>query len=137
MHLPPPEGLTSRQWWLGLKLGRLTGRQRVPLLDTRGVPFHFSAPDQVLRLLHTLDRQLAGRITMSESITSEGSRDRHLVSSPIEEVITSSQLEGAVTSRRVAQAMLRSGRSPRGRSELMIATTWRRCTASRRLGATR
>ncbi len=121
MHLPPPEGLTSRQWWLGLKLGRLTGRKRVPLLDTRGVPFHFSAPDQVLRLLHTLDQQLAGRITMSESITSEGSRDRYLVSSLIEEAITSSQLEGAVTSRRVAQAMLRSGRSPRDTSELMIA----------------
>lgn len=43
-----------------------------------------------------------------------------MVSSLIEEAITSSQLEGAATSRRVAKDMIRSGREPKNRSERMI-----------------
>jgi Fic family protein len=42
----------------------------------------------------------------------EGHRDRFVVSSLIEEAITSSQLEGASTTRVVAKDMLRSGRAP-------------------------
>ncbi|MGB5276844.1 MAG: Fic family protein, partial [Gammaproteobacteria bacterium] len=51
---------------------------------------------------------------------SSDDRDRYLVSSLIEEAITSSQLEGAATTREVAKAMLRSGRSPQDRNERMI-----------------
>ncbi len=43
----------------------------------------------------------------------------------IEEAITSSQLEGAVTTRQVAKEMLRSGRPPRDRSEQMILNNYR------------
>lgn len=124
IHLSPPAGLTSRQWWLSIKLSRVGGRRVVPLRDTSGEPFHLTTPDQVLRLLHVLDQQLAGRIAMSDTITSEGSRDRYVVSSRIEEAITSSQLEGAVTSRRVAKDLLRSGRPPRDRSERMIVNNF-------------
>ncbi|MDP1644347.1 MAG: hypothetical protein Q8K35_03935 [Thiobacillus sp.] len=45
---------------------------------------------------------------------------RYLISSLIEEAITSSQLEGASTTRRVAEAMLREGRKPGTLSERMI-----------------
>ena len=38
----------------------------------------------------------------------------------MEEAIASSQLEGAVTTRRVAKRMLRDGRKPRSKAELMI-----------------
>lgn len=43
----------------------------------------------------------------------------------MEEAIRSSQLEGAVTSRRVAKELLRSGRPPKDRSERMILNNYR------------
>jgi Fic family protein len=43
----------------------------------------------------------------------------------IEEAITSSQLEGAVTTRQVAKEMIRTGRTPRDRSEQMVLNNYR------------
>ena len=63
---------------------------------------------------------------MDEEVLSEDqARQRFLVNSLIEEAIRSSQLEGATTSRRVAKDLLRTGRPPRDRSELMIANNYR------------
>ena len=124
IHLSPPAGLTTREWWVAIKLARASAAKPLPLLGTDGRPVHIRTPDSVLEVLHELDKQLAGRISMSESITSAGTRDRYLFTSLMEEAITSSQLEGAVTSRRVAKEMLRSGRPPRDRSEQMIANNF-------------
>ena len=54
----------------------------------------------------------------------------------MEEAITSSQLEGAATSRRVAKDMLRSGRTPKNRSERMIVNNFRAMQRIRELRAT-
>jgi Fic family protein len=48
-----------------------------------------------------------------------------VINSLIEEAITSSQLEGAATTRKVAKEMLRTGRKPRTRDELMILNNYR------------
>lgn len=125
LHRPPPAGLTRDEWWVALKIGRLITQKPIPLQDTSARPFFISMPDAVLRSLHLLDQQLAGRIAAPEAITTAGSRDRFLISSLIEEAVTSSQLEGAVTSRRVAVQMLRSGRPPADRSERMIVNNYR------------
>ena len=61
----------------------------------------------------------------SDKIAALLSSNIYLVNSLIEEAITSSQLEGAATTRRVAKEMLRSGRRPRDRSERMIANNYR------------
>ena len=53
-------------------------------------------------------------------MTNAEQRDRYVVRSLLEEAITSSQLEGAVTTREVAKEMIRSGRKPRDISEQMI-----------------
>jgi Fic family protein len=120
LHLLPPEGLTTEEWWTAIKLGRAQGKRTIALLDTSGRPFSFNNPDLVLERLHRIDQQASGNIAMSESITTPGVRDRYVLTSLIEEAITSSQLEGATTSRRVAKDMLRSGRDPRNRDERMI-----------------
>lgn len=63
---------------------------------------------------------------MDEVVTSDAqARERYLVNSLTEEAIRSSQLEGATTSRQVAKELLRSGREPRDRSELMIFNNYR------------
>jgi Fic family protein len=59
-----------------------------------------------------------------EPITNPQTRDRYLVRSLIEEAITSSQLEGAVTTREVAKEMIRTGRTPRDTSEQMILNNY-------------
>ncbi|GJL82591.1 MAG: hypothetical protein DHS20C01_22250 [marine bacterium B5-7] len=59
-----------------------------------------------------------------EVITDEVRR-RFVVSALMEESITSSQLEGASTTRLVAQEMLRYGRAPRNKSEIMILNNYR------------
>lgn len=125
MHLAPPKGLSHREWWLRLKLSRAADRRAVPLLDVASVPFYFSLPNPVLELLHQVDQQASGRIGMADSVANPATRDRYVVTSLIEEAITSSQLEGASTTRRVAKEMLRTGREPRDRSEQMIANNFR------------
>ncbi|WP_457673613.1 Fic family protein, partial [Thiolapillus sp.] len=81
-------------------------------------------PNQVLALLHIIDSQARGQIRMDEQITSPETRDRYIVSSLMEEAITSSQLEGASTTRKVAVEMLRTGRKPVDRSEQMIVNNY-------------
>ena len=81
-------------------------------------------PDPVLRLLHAIDQLAAGNVGMGSPMVSGEDRNRYLVSSLIEEAITSSQLEGAATTRKEAKAMLRSGRQPRDKSERMILNNY-------------
>ena len=52
-------------------------------------------------------------------------RDRLIVSSLMEEAIATSQIEGAVTTRKVAKEMLRTSRKPKNRSEQMIVNSYR------------
>ncbi|MHB1157498.1 MAG: Fic family protein [Phycisphaerales bacterium] len=69
--------------------------------------------------------QHAGGIlqTVQRPISSDDA-DRYMVRSLIEESITSSQIEGAVTTRRIAKDMIRSGRPPRDTSEQMILNNY-------------
>ena len=117
---PAPEGFTNRTWWLGFVLARRTGRQRLPLLGKGGVPFWFSNVPPVLEALQRLDREMAGHILLDEDVVSSGEKNRYLVNSLMEESIRSSQLEGANTTRVIAQEMLRTRRRPRDQGERMI-----------------
>ncbi|MBI5329062.1 MAG: Fic family protein [Betaproteobacteria bacterium] len=119
-HRTPPVGLTLEQWWLGIKMARRSQFQKLPLQDKAGVPFTFAMPAPVIQGLHVIDRDTAGQILMDAPVAGPQDRDRYLMSSLIEESITSSQLEGASTTRRVAEDMLRQGRRPRDLSERMI-----------------
>ncbi len=119
-HRTPPEGMTSELWWAGIKLARRAMLKALPLLDKHDRPIQFAMPDPVLRALHGIDQQAAGEVAMADTAVSGEDRNRYLVRSLIEEAITSSQLEGAVTTRDEAKEMLRSGRTPKDRSEKMI-----------------
>lgn len=125
-HLDPPGGLSNEEWWLGLKASRVAEARFLPWSDKDGTPFRYGLPDSVLRRLHRVDQRASGEIAMDEVVTSEKQAgQRFLVNSLMEEAIRSSQLEGATTSRRVAKEMLRTGREPRDRGELMIANNYR------------
>ena len=124
-HLDPPNGLTHEEWWAGIKIGRASVRRAIPLTDPAGTAFTYSTPDAVLRALHLVDQRAAGEIRMPEVVTTDGqARQQYLVNSLMEEAIRSSQLEGASTSRRAAKELLRTGRTPKDRSELMIVNNY-------------
>ncbi|MHB1831573.1 MAG: Fic family protein [Acidiferrobacteraceae bacterium] len=124
-HRTPPDGLTHEGWWAGIKIARQGLLKPLPFQDKRKRPILFGMPDPVLRALHEVDRRAGGTVAMDQPIVSSEDRDRYLVRSLIEEAITSSQLEGAATTREEAKMMLRSGRKPRDRSELMILNNFR------------
>jgi Fic family protein len=119
-HLKPPAGLTSEEWWASIKIARRQLRRALPLTTAAGVPFTFAMVDPIQEMLHKIDQQAAGRIAIADEITNPETRDRYIFSSLVEESITSSQLEGASTTRQVAADMIRSGRRPRDKSEQMI-----------------
>ena len=99
----PPEGITLQEWWLALKLRRKSGSRGIALKDKTGQPFHFCVPDLVVDLLHQIDRGGGTFVQIPEQITNADQRDRYVIRSLIEESITSSQLEGAATTREVAK----------------------------------
>ena len=119
-HRAPPAGLTHEQWWLGVKFARLSLNRQLPMTDKFGRPFSFAMPPLVTEYLHEIDSRGSGRIAMPDEVTNPQTRTRFLVRSLIEEAITSSQLEGASTTRQKAMEMFRSGRLPAGKSEQMI-----------------
>lgn len=122
----PPDDLTHEEWWAATRLARTMVERPVDrLVDVEGRPFTFTLPDAVLRSIENVNRAASGHIAVSEQVTNASTRDRYLVSSLIEEAITSSQLEGAATSRRVAKEMIRSGRPPADRGERMILNNYR------------
>lgn len=123
-HLPPPEGLSAEQWWLGIKLVRRKNYRSLLLLDKCGRPFQYASPASVLRSLHWLDRQAAGSIQAQAMIAEPEQRKTYLIRSLIEEAISSSQLEGASTTHSVAREMLRQDREPRNQGEKMIANNY-------------
>lgn len=119
-HLEPPEGLDSEEWWAAIKLARRQLSRQTPLLAKDRTPFRFTATDAAQRMLHRIDQQSSGAIKGSDQVTDPTTRDTYLIKTLFEEAITSSQLEGAATTREVAKDMLQRGRAPRNRSEQMI-----------------
>lgn len=124
-RLQPPTGLSCEEWWAAVKFARRQTRRTIPLKDKDGNSFAYCLADPVLESLYEIDRDVNGRITTSDQLLNPQTRDRYVLSSLIEEAITSSQLEGASTTRDVAKQMIRSGRRPMNRSERMIFNNYR------------
>ncbi|QIS14602.1 Fic family protein [Nocardia arthritidis] len=120
----PPRDLTPQEWWLGVKMMRINMLRPLPLQMIGGREFAYALPDEVLQLTDEITRRTSGQIAAPEPVTNPATRNRYVISSLIEESITSSQLEGASTSRIVAKEMIRSGRQPRDRSERMILNNY-------------
>lgn len=119
-HLTPPQGLTVEQWWLAIKLARNAAARDLSLLDREGKPFRIAITDSMASKLHAITQQASGSLLGLDQIEDERARQRFVLRSQIEEAMTSSQLEGAGTTRPVAKEMLRSGRAPKDRGERMI-----------------
>jgi len=123
-HRQVPEGLSLREWWYLIKSPRISSLKKITLQDKNHIPFSYNVVESISRDLHEIDMHAGGGIQMEDKFLNPQARDQYLVRSLIEEAITSSQLEGAVTTRVVAKELLRSGREPKDKSEKMILNNY-------------
>jgi len=127
----PPEGYSHEEWWYALKRERQFLFKAVPLRDKNDTLFKYLIADPVPEMLHKIDQGAGGFIRMPEQITNPDTKDQYYVGSLIQEAITSSQLEGAATTREIAKEMIKTGRAPRDKSERMIFNNFK---TMRRIG---
>lgn len=108
-------GVSAEQLWGAVKISR-----RLLYIFNWG-KYGISVPmtNEMQRMCHFFDMNFGGSWGSGSLIPNED-RERFLVSSLMEEAISSSQMEGAATTRKVAKDMLRKKISPRSRSEQMI-----------------
>ncbi len=121
---PTPADLSHEEWWLGLRFVRKGHAKNLPFKCTRGNRFSYALPDPILETLHEIDQRAGGHIQMPDEITNPEMKDRYYVSSLFEESITSSILEGAATTRKIARNMIRTGRKPKDHNERMIINNY-------------
>src|SRR4051812_17185144 len=84
-QLPPPDGLSHREWWFAIKIARTALGRRLPLKDKRGEAFNVSIASSMQRRLHFLDREAAGAILGADVVSDNATKRRFLVRSLIEE----------------------------------------------------
>ncbi len=124
-YLELPEEYNSHIiWWTLIKIARKNNYNMLPIKGLDDIHFKFTIIDDFQRSLHCLDQYASGNISLDEPILNPQLKNTYLVSSLIEESITSSQLEGATTTRDVAKKMLREGRKPKDKSEKMILNNY-------------
>ena len=112
-YKPRPDGVGAEELWGTIKFSRIAQRQNL----WKKYGLWVSVTNRMQQMCHNFDLSFAG--TGETSIPTE-ERARYVVSSLMEEAISSSQMEGASTTRKVAKDMLRKNVSPRSRSEQMI-----------------
>ena len=117
---PVPEGLSREAWWYAVRTARASTARPTPFVMKDGTRLTFNLPDRFLRLNEEITAQARGQVELPGEVATQGLRDRYLINSLYEEAITSSQMEGASTTRRDAKKMLREKKEPRDRSERMI-----------------
>ncbi len=112
-----PNNINLEHIWALIKLFR---SQQYKSFKFNGWTFKYLLLNDVLRKLHLMDKGAAGHLeTGLESVNTEG-KSRYIIGSLMEEAIASSQLEGAVTTRKIAKELLRLKKKPRNCSEQMI-----------------
>lgn len=85
--------------------------------------FSYMITDYMERALHGFDMHIGGNLTSNTGIA-EADRNKFVISSLIEESISSSQMEGANTTRRKAKEMIQQAKKPKNKSEQMILNNY-------------
>jgi len=116
----PPDGLSLEDWWAVIKLARSAQYKELALFDNNNKPFKHILTDYINQALHQIDCDASGGISSTEPILNSQTRDKYLIRSLWEESISSSQLEGASTTRHIAKEMLQTKRKPLNKDEQMI-----------------
>jgi Fic family protein len=118
--------LAPEDFWALVKFSRATlPNQTIPLRDVNKKLFHFFLPSSMSRLLHFIDTHLGGSIQAAwPELESPDDQKQYLISSLCDEAIASSEIEGAVVTRKEAKEMLLQNRKPRNSHERMVMNNY-------------
>ncbi|HPA57514.1 MAG TPA: Fic family protein [bacterium] len=120
-----PEGIPDhRTWWAMIKQKRRNNYKHLHIKSVDGTFLRFVMTDEFLETVHFFDQFSGGNCSTEKSIQNPRAKDYYLLSSIMEESITSSQLEGATTTRDIAKKMIRENRAPKNKSEQMILNNY-------------
>lgn len=106
----------SKELWNAIKLSRII--QYKDLFFGKHI-FNFSNSNYIQKTLHIFDMYIGGNLG-AKNIISDREKQNYLITSIMEEAITSSQMEGANTTRTKAKEMLQKELKPKNKSEQMI-----------------
>lgn len=116
----PRQVKTAKDLWCCVKLSRFLQKRIV----WKEYGINMSITNEMQRLCHEFDMHFGGSWG-NDSVISGGNREQYLIGSLMEEAISSSQMEGAATTRKVAKEMLRKELTPNSRSEQMIYNNYK------------
>jgi len=107
---------TPEEVWNAVKFQRLIKNNTIKFGKYN---FHFGTTDYMLHALHQFDIHIGGSSGINIGIA-ESDKTKFIISSIIEEAISSSQMEGANTTRKKAKEMIQKEQKPKNKSEQMI-----------------
>ena len=111
---------TPQELWDVVKLSRLLKAETITFGNYK---FKYVTTDYIQKIVHFFDMNIGGYMG-AKNIIPEEDKTRYLVSSIMEEAISSSQIEGANTTRKRAKEMLRKEIKPHTKSEQMIVNNY-------------
>lgn len=114
-----PEGFTSLELWTCVKASRL----KIQQILWKHYDLKLSITTSMQQFCHQFDMYFGGSWG-NDSIIPQESKTKYLISSLMEEAISSSKMEGAVTTRLIAKDMLRKKLSPKDKSQQMILNNY-------------
>lgn len=107
---------TPLELWSAVKFFR---RLRAKKVRFDATEFNYVVTDYMERALHQFDMHIGGTLSSNIGIA-ETDKTKFKISSIMEEAISSSQMEGANTTRKKAKEMIQQEKNPRTKSEQMI-----------------
>ena len=120
-YQPVPDNIKPEELWIIAKLRRMNTPFKIHFGKYN---FSWFQNSQIHKLLHEFDLNIGGSLE-SRSLIPKDEKSRYLVSSIMEEAIASSQIEGAVTTRKQAKEMLRKNKPPKTKDEQMIFNNYK------------
>lgn len=123
------QGLSPEATWFALKMIRSGSWRDLDLDQMGGASFGLCSLPPIFERLHRIDQSLGGGLPSSigsddGSLADQELRKRLVVRTLMDEAIDSSRIEGAVTTRKRALELLRSGASPADKSERMVVNNY-------------
>lgn len=117
---PLPSDFDKKEIWAFIRFRRFMNSSPTPIEDVHKKPFTFWLPDDIQKNLHLIDQNTGGHLALWDAGADRNASAKYMVTSLMEEAITSSQIEGAVATIKQAKRMLLENRKPKDKSERMI-----------------
>ncbi|PLK44485.1 Fic family protein [Emticicia sp. TH156] len=114
------KGCTPEELWQAVKFKRWFNKKE---LNFGKYEFSFFLTDYVQRALHQFDLHIGGNLSSNTGIA-ESDKNKFIINSIMEEAISSSQMEGAITTRKQAKEMIQQEKKPRNKSDQMILNNY-------------